>query len=310
MLRYVLKRLLLLIPVLLGVSLIIFTIMAIQPGDPGRMILGADASAEAVEQLNEELGLNRPFAVRYLDYVYNAFIKLDFGNSYRTSQPVINDIMKRIPTSVKISFNGILAASLLGIPLGILSAVKQYSAVDNISRISAMLFAAVPPFWLGMMLIFIFALKLGILPSNGIETWKHFILPMITLGIPYAGSMLRMTRSTMLETIRADYVRTARAKGVPERKIIFGHALKNAWLPIITVMTSSFGGLLGGAVITESVFTMPGLGTMIVTGIRQRDMPCVMGATIILAFMFGIIMLVADLLYAFVDPRIKAKYSK
>lgn len=310
MLRYVLKRLLLLIPVLLGVSLIIFTIMAMQPGDPGRMILGADATQEAVDQMNEELGLNRPFHIRFLDYIYNAFIRLDFGTSYRTSQPVIDDIVKRIPTSVKISFNGILAASLLGIPLGILSAVKQYSAVDNVSRISAMLFAAIPPFWLGMMLIFIFALKLGILPSNGIATPQHFILPMITLGIPYAGSMLRMTRSTMLETIRADYVRTARAKGVPERKIIFGHALKNAWLPIITVMTSSFGGLLGGAVITESVFTMPGLGTMIVQGIRQRDLPCVMGATIILAFMFGIIMLVADLLYAFVDPRIKAKYSK
>lgn len=310
MLRYVLKRLLLLIPVLLGVSLIIFTIMAIQPGDPGRMILGASATQEAVDHLNEQLGVDRPLPERYFSYIYNAFLRFDFGNSYRTSQPVINDIKARIPTSLKIAFNGILAASLLGIPLGVLSAVKQYSFVDNVSRISAMLLAAVPPFWLGMMLIFVFALKMNILPSSGIESWKNFILPMITLGLPYAGTMLRMTRSTMLETIRADYIRTARAKGVPEGTIIFRHALRNAWLPIITVMTSSFGGLLGGAVITESVFNMPGLGTMIVAGIRQRDTPVVMGATIILAFMFGLIMLLADLLYAFVDPRIKAKYSR
>lgn len=310
MLRYVLKRLVLLIPVLLGVAFIIFTIMAIQPGDPGRMILGATASQEAVDQLNEELGVNRPFFERFFDYIYNAFLHLDFGSSYRTSQPVVNDIANRIGTSVKIAFNGIAMASLLGIPLGVLSAVKQYSFVDNFSRISAMLAATIPFFWLGMMLIYVFALRLGLLPSNGVESWKSFILPMVTLGIPYAGTMLRMTRSTMLETIRADYVRTAKAKGVPQGRIVFHHALRNAWLPIITTMITSFGGLLGGAVITESVFNMPGLGTMIVTGIRQRDTPCVMGATIVLAFMFGIIMLLADLLYAFVDPRIKAKYAK
>ena len=310
MMRYVMKRLALLVPVLLGISLIIFTIMAIQPGDPGRMILGSGASQEAVDMMNEQLGLNRPFYERYLDYIYNAFIHLDFGESYRTGQPVISDILSRIGTSFRIAFNGILMAALIGIPVGVLSAVKQYSFVDNASRITAMFAAAVPPFWLGMMLIFVFALKLRWLPSSGIDGWQNFILPMITLGIPYAGSMLRLTRSTMLETIRADYIRTARAKGVPEMKIIFRHALRNAWLPIITVMTSSFGGLLGGAVITETVFNMPGLGTMIVTGIRQRDTPSVMGATIVLAFMFGIIMLVADLLYSFVDPRIKAKYSK
>ena len=310
MIRYVLKRLALLIPVLLGVALIIFTIMALQPGDPGRMILGATATQEAVDKFNEELGVNDPFFVRFFNYLKNLIFHFDLGTSYRTQQPVIREVAARVGTSLKIAFNGILMASVVGIPLGVLSAVKQYSAIDNFSRISAMLAAAIPPFWLGMMLIFIFALKLRLLPSNGIESWKSFILPMITLGIPYAGTMLRMTRSTMLETIRADYVRTAKAKGVPESVIIFEHALRNAWLPIISTMTTSFGGLLGGAVITESVFNMPGLGTLIVTSIRQRDTPCVLGATIILAFMFGIIMLIADLLYAFVDPRIKAKYAK
>ena len=310
MIRYVLKRLALLLPVLLGVALIIFTIMALQPGDPGRMILGATATQEAVDKFNEELGVNDPFFVRFFNYLKNLIFHFDLGTSYRTQQPVIKEVAARVGTSLKIAFNGILMASLVGIPLGVLSAVKQYSAIDNFSRISAMLAAAIPPFWLGMMLIFIFALKLRLLPSNGIESWRSFILPMVTLGIPYAGTMLRMTRSTMLETIRADYVRTAKAKGVPEGVIIFEHALRNAWLPIISTMTTSFGGLLGGAVITESVFNMPGLGTLIVTSIRQRDTPCVLGATIILAFMFGIIMLIADLLYAFVDPRIKAKYAK
>lgn len=310
MLRYVIKRLLLLIPVLLGVTFIIFTIMALQPGDPGRMILGENASPEAVAKLNEQLGVNRPFFVRFFSYLYNAVFKLDFGTSYRTSQPVFNDVFARAGTSFRIAFNGIFMAAVVGIPLGILSAVKQYSAVDTFSRISAMLAAAIPPFWLGMMLIFIFALKLQILPSNGIDSWKSFILPMVTLGIPYAGSQLRMTRSTMLETIRQDYIRTARAKGVPQGIIVFRHALRNALLPIITITATSFGGLLGGAVITESVFSMPGLGTLIVTGIRQRDTPSVLAATIFLAFMFGLIMLAVDLLYAFVDPRIKAKYSR
>ncbi|NCB04025.1 MAG: ABC transporter permease [Clostridia bacterium] len=310
MIRYVLKRLLLLIPVLMGVAFIIFSIMALTPGDPGRMILGENASTEAVAQLNEQLGVNDPFFVRFFNYIYNAVVKLDFGTSYRTSKPVFDDVFARTPNSLLIAFNGILLATIIGIPIGILSAVKQYSAIDTFARVTAMLTAAIPPFWLGMMLIFIFSLKLGWLPSSGAASPLHFILPMITLGIPYAGSQLRMTRSTMLETIRQDYVRTARAKGVPEGTIIFKHALRNALLPIITITATSFGGLLGGAVITETVFSIPGLGTLIVTAIRQRDTPVVLAATIFLAFMFGLIMLAVDLLYAFVDPRIKAKYTK
>lgn len=307
--RYILKRLLQLIPVLLGVAFIIFTIMAVQPGDPGRMILGSSASQEAVDMLNEQLGVNEPFFSRFFNYLLDA-VHLDLGTSYRTSQPVMDEILARVGVSFRIAFNGIAMAAVIGIPLGVLSAVKQYSAIDTFSRVSAMLLAAIPPFWLAMMLLLIFAQKLAWFPSNGAATWDCYILPMITLGLPYSGSLLRMTRSSMLETIRADYIRTAKAKGVPQKIIIFKHALQNALLPVITILITSFGGLLGGAVITETVFSMPGLGTMIVTGIRQRDTPCVMGATIFLAFMFGVIMLVADLLYAFVDPRIKAKYSK
>ena len=307
--RYVLKRILLLIPVLLGVSFIIFTIMAVQKGNPGRLILGAEATEEAVQMLNERLGVNRPFFVRYFSYLGN-LLKGDMGNSYRTSQPVFNDIKSRIGISFMIALDSIVLAVIVGVPLGILSAVKQYSFIDTVSTVFAMLVAAIPAFWSAMMLVLVFSLKLGWLPSSGVSSWKNFILPMISLAIPYTGTMLRMTRSSMLETIRADYVRTAKAKGVPERKVIFKHALQNALLPIITVIISSFGGLLGGAIITESVYSMPGLGTMIILGIRQRDTPSVMGATMTLAFMFGVIILVADLLYAFVDPRIKAKYSK
>ena len=307
--RYVLKRILLLIPVLLGVSFIIFTIMAVQKGNPGRLILGAEATEEAVQMLNERLGVNRPFFVRYFSYLGN-LLKGDMGNSYRTSQPVFNDIKSRIGISFMIALDSIVLAVIVGVPLGILSAVKQYSFIDTVSTVFAMLVAAIPAFWSAMMLVLVFSLKLGWLPSSGVSSWKNFILPMISLAIPYTGTMLRMTRSSMLETIRADYVRTAKAKGVPERKVIFKHALQNALLPIITVIISSFGGLLGGAIITESVYSMPGLGTMIILGIRQRDTPSVMGATITLAFMFGVIILIADLLYAFVDPRIKAKYSK
>ena len=278
MIRYVGKRLLLLIPVLLGVAFIIFTIMAIQPGDPGRMILGANATQEAVDLLNEQLGVNRPFLTRFFDYLYNAIFRLDFGTSYRTSQPVFNDVFSRVGTSLKIAFNGIAMATIIGVPLGILSAVKQYSFVDNFSRITAMLAATIPPFWLGMMLILIFSLKLGILPSNGVSNWKCFILPMITLGIPYAGTMLRMTRSSMLETIRSDYVRTAKAKGVPQGVITFKHALMNALLPIITTMATSFGGLLGGAgpgIEDAGPAASPGVGELAVVAVDPARAPAV-----------------------------------
>ena len=310
MLKYIANRILLLIPVLLGVTLIIFTIMSFVPGDPGRMILGENATQEAVDQLNESLGVNRPLVVRFCSYVYNAVFKGDLGTSYRTRKPVMDDVLARVPNSIRIAFNGILAATVLGVPLGILSAVKQYSAIDNMSRVAAMMAAAIPAFWLGMTLIYLFASRWRLLPASGARTWQHFILPMITLAVPYAGAQLRMTRSAMLETIRADYVRTARAKGVPQGVVIFKHALRNALLPIITTTATFFGGLLGGAVITESIFSIPGLGTLIVTSIRQRDTPAVLGATITLALLFGIIMLLVDLLYAFVDPRIKAKYAR
>ena len=308
--KYVLKRLAALIPIVLGISFLIFTIMDLTPGDPARLILGPDATAEAVDQLTEEMGLNRPFFVRFFDYVYKAVTQLDFGESYRTQKPVFNEILSRFPVSLKLAGISIGFAVLLGIPLGVFSATHQYSIPDQLMRIGSMFFVAVPPFWFAMMLILIFALNLSWLPTSGSASWRCYILPMITLGMPYGGKFLRITRSTMLEVIRQDYVVTAKAKGVPTRVITYRHALKNALLPVITTVATSFGGLLGGAIITESVFNMSGLGSLIVLSIKMKDTPTVMAAIILLAVMFTVIMLLVDLFYAFIDPRIKAKYAK
>ncbi|MCD7908983.1 MAG: ABC transporter permease [Clostridium sp.] len=309
MIRYVIKRLLLLIPIMLGVSFLVFAILNIVPGDPARVILGEAATADEVAQLNHELGYDQPFVTRYVTFLVGVVTRFDFGTSYRTGAPVIQDVLARIPTSITVAVWSIIGAVIIGVPLGILSAVKQYSLTDNVSRFVGIFLASVPPFWLGMLLIFFFSLNLRVLPTSGVSSWKGYILPSLALAIPYASAMLRFTRSAMLETIRQEYVKTARAKGVPEMWVIISHVLKNAALPVITIVGTSFGGLLGGAVVTESVFSLPGLGTLLVMGIRTKDIPVVMGATIFYALMFGTIMLLVDLLYAFADPRIKAKYK-
>ena len=306
--KYILKRLLLMIPILLGITFIIFSIMNMIPGDTASVILGDNAPQEAREQLEEELGLNRPFLVRYGSYVLNA-LRGDFGQSYRTRANVFDEIFQRFPTTLKLASGAMLLAVLIGIPLGILSAVRQYSLLDALSSVTAMLLASVPAFWLGMLAILLFALKLRLLPSNGDDSLRHFILPVITLSLPGAAEILRLTRSTMLETIRQDYIRTARSKGVPEKKVIWKHALRNALLPVVTSMGMNFGASLGGAVIVETVFGMPGLGMLIVESIRQKDSPVVMAATLFLAVLFCLVMLVVDILYAYIDPRIKAKYQ-
>lgn len=307
--KYVAKRLLLLIPTILGVTLIIFSIMALTPSSPGRLILGLQASEEAVAAKNHELGYDRPFAVRFVDYVADA-VRGDFGRSYRTDRPVVEEIANRFPTTLKLAVLAVITTVMIGIPLGILSAVKQYSALDLISTVTAMFMASVPGFWLGLMLMLLFSLKLGWTPVSGAGTWAHYILPTLTLAIPSSASLLRLTRSTMLETIRQDYIRTARAKGVKEGQVIFRHALKNALLPLITNVGMLFGSLLGGTVLIESVFSFPGLGSRMLTAIRDKDVPMVTGCTVLLAALFCLIMLAVDLLYAYVDPRVKAKYSK
>ncbi len=310
MTKYVAKRLLLLIPILIGVAFIIFTIMNLTPGDPAVRILGPDSTLEARQQLRDQLGLNLPFWQRFFDYIAKIFTQLDFGNSYRTGKPVFDEIFNRLPVSIKVAFLGMILATVMGLPLGVYSAVKQYSPADGFLRVASTILVAMPTFWLAMLLILIFALYLGWLPSGGVATWQSYILPTITVGVPYGSKILRMTRSTMLEEIRQDYVRTARSKGVPDKVVTYKHALKNALLPVITTIGSSFGAILGGSVIAESVFNLPGLGSLIVLSIKAKDTPSVLASVLLLAFFFAIIMLIVDLVYAFIDPRIKAKYQK
>ncbi len=309
MAKYIIKRILLIIPILIAVIFIVYALMDMVPGNPGSIILGETATLEDIAKKNEELGYNKPFIVRFLLYLKD-IVQFNFGTSWRTNRPVMGEVIHRIPVTFKLAFLGVLFAALIGIPLGIVSAVKQYSVMDNISRVSAMLLAAFPPFWFGMLMVLIFAVKLGWLPPSGITSAKYYVLPVITIAIPQAASLLRFSRSTMLETIRQDYIRTARAKGVPERKVIIRHALRNALIPIVTVLGQTFGVLLGGVVIIEAVFAIPGMGQFALNSILTKDVPQVMASVIVLATIFCLIMLVVDVLYAFIDPRIKAAYQR
>ena len=309
MLKYVIKRVLLIIPILLGVSLLVFSILSLTPGDPASVILGAGAQKDAVDELNEQLGYNRPFVVRYVTYIKDIVTKLDFGYSYRTRLPIRQELVNRLPVSFRLAFFAVVLACAIGIPVGILTAVKQYSAWDTGPTLTALIFAAFPTFWLGMILLYVFSLRLHLLPSYGALGWHHYILPVVGLGVPEAAVLMRFTRSSMLETVRQDYIRTARSKGAPERRVIFRHAFKNALIPIVTIVGVDFAALIGDACATEVLYSMPGLCTMIINGIRQKDVPSVMGATLLLTALCALVVLLVDIVYAWIDPRIAAKYS-
>ena len=307
--KYVIKRLVMLIPVIIGVSFLVFFIMAMAPGDTARTILGEDAPIEAVEALREELGLNDPIPIRYLNYMKD-LLRGDLGNSYKSGRPVFEEIMSRFPATLELTFWGMLLAVGLSLPIGIISATRQYSFMDNASMIFALVATAIPNFWLGLMLIIVFSLKLGVLPSGGNNAgFASLVLPVITLATACMANIARTTRSSMLEVIRADYIRTAKAKGVSKNKVINKHALKNALIPVVTVIGLQFGQLLGGSVLTETVFAWPGVGTYLVNSIKAKDTPAVLGCVIIFSICFSIVNLAVDLLYAFIDPRIKSKYK-
>lgn len=307
--KYIIKRLLYMIPVLLGVAFLVFAILSLTPGDPGTIILGITAKPESIASLNHEFGYDQPFLIRFFNYIGGIVFHFDLGTSYQTRQPVVNDIIARFPNTLLLAILSMAVSSIIGISLGIFSAVRQYSVVDHICVVVALVFASIPGFWLGLMLLLLFSLKLGWLPSFGASSLKHFILPTLTVSLTSAAGLLRLTRSAMLETIRQEYIRTAKAKGASSRRIIWKHALRNALLPVVTTLGTSFGASLGGAIIAETVFAMPGMGTLITTAIRQKDIPVVMGATLFLAVLFSLVILIVDILYAFIDPRIKAKYQ-
>ena len=310
MYRYIIKRLLFLIPTILGVVFIIFLVMNITPGDPARALLGVSAPQADVDILNHELGYDLPFFQKYINYIKNMVFNRDFGVSYFTKQSVFDEIWPRYLVTIKLALMGVVISASLGIPLGIYAAVKQYSLWDTIPSILAFLIAAIPSFVLGMLLLFIFSLKLNWLPSYGIASYKNYIMPALAISIPPAAMNMRFTKSSMLESIRQDFVRTARAKGASENIVIWKHALKNALLPVITNIGLSLGSLIAGAVVAEKLFSIPGIGSLIVDRISYKDEPVIIAGTIMIAICFTIVMLIVDLIYAYIDPRIRAKYSR
>jgi peptide/nickel transport system permease protein len=294
---------------LLGVIVIVFTLMYITPGDTATIMLGDSATPEAVAALNKELGLDQPYIVQLFRYVKDIVINLNLGISYRTKQPVLNEILARLPNTLKLASLAIVLATLIGIVTGIISAVKQYKVADHAATGVALIGVSMPPFWLGLILILIFSVKLNWLPSAGIASWKHWIMPTITLGTAVAGIIMRMTRSSMLDVIRQDYIKTARAKGQKEIVVILKHEFRNALIPIVTIIGVQFGSLMAGAVLTESIFAISGIGKFLVDSINNKDYPCVMGTVLFIAVLCTLINLLVDIIYSFIDPRIKSMFK-
>ncbi|HMM32356.1 MAG TPA: ABC transporter permease [Clostridia bacterium] len=308
MIRFILKRMLMMIPILLGVAFIIFTITSLTPGDPGTLILGPYADEASIHALNEKLGFNDPFLIRFGKYVVHA-VTGDFGVSYRTSRPVFEEIFAKMPLTLQLVLISQVFSVFIGIPLGVMSAVKQYSALDFTTTFFSLLFASIPSFWLAFMAIMQFSVKLKWFPVSGAEDMRGLVLPCLILGLSGAATLARLVRSTMLEVIRQDYITTARAKGTKERLVIFAHALRNALIPIVTVVGIGFAAGLGGSVLIETVFGLPGVGAVMVNAIQMKDIPVVMAGVLLLATIFSVTNLLVDLLYGFIDPRIKAKYK-
>jgi peptide/nickel transport system permease protein len=306
--KYVVKRLFAMIPVIFALTFVVFTIMYFTPGDPTAVILGNEFTPQASMQIKQDLGLDKPFIVQFFNYTVK-LARGDFGISYINRAPVSQQLMARFPNTLVVVVGAMLFCVCLGVPIGIYSGTKPYSALSNITMVIGLLGVSLPIFWLGLLLILLFSVKLGWLPSSGISGFSSLILPSVALGANYMANIMRTTRSSMLEVVRQDYIRTAKAKGVSQHNVIFKHALKNAMMPTITIIGMNIGALLGGVVLTETVFSIPGTGRLLVESINKRDTPSVLGCLVIMAICVAVSNLVVDLIYAYIDPRIKAQYS-
>jgi len=311
--EYILKRLLLTIPVLLGVSILVFSVIHLAPGDPAVIMLGPLATKESIEKLHQELGLDRPLVVQYLTWM-SKVVRLDFGRSVVLGREVFPEIWLRFKATMILTLASLSLAVLIGVVAGITSAVRQYSIFDGLSMLTALAGVSMPVFFTGIVLIILFSMQLNLFPTAGmyspaggdfLDLLHHLVLPAITLGTASAAVLARMTRSAMLETIRQDYIRTARAKGLAERAVIYIHALRNAAITIITVLGMQVGYQLGGAILTETVFSWPGIGMMMVRAIQVRDYPMVQGGVLFVAAVFVFVNIIVDIAYAFLDPRIR-----
>jgi peptide/nickel transport system permease protein len=309
MIKYVGKRIMLLIPILFCIIFIVFLIMALMPGDPGRMQLGIGATKEAVDIFNGQFGLDRPFFLRFFRYIGGIVTRFDFGISYRSRDAVMQSIIGCAPVTVITAAFGVAGALLIGVPLGVLAAIRRGSLTDASVTVFALFLSAIPSYWFGLMLLYLFSIVLSILPTHGVQTWRGFVLPVASLAVPGASGFIRLTRVTMLDVVHQEYIRTARAKGAPEYSVIWKHAFRNAAMPLVNGAGMMFGALLGGTVIIESVFSLPGLGRMLVMGISQRDTPVVMGCTIFISVVFMVIILLIDIIYAALDPRVRKRFT-
>ena len=304
MLRYILHRVFMLAPVLFGVTLVAFFLLHLVPGDPAEILAGQEATKEDVDRIRVEYGLDKPLAVQYVRFVVSA-AQGDLGISIQSRHPVRELLFQRLTFTLQLSLASILVASAIGLLAGIVSSTRQYSIFDTASMLGALFGISMPIFWLGLLLILVFAVKLHWLPSGGTGGLRYLILPAIALGSASAAVIARMTRASMLEVTRQDYIRTARAAGYRESVVIFRHGLKNAMIPVLTVFGLEFGTMLGGAVLTETVFALPGIGRLLVEGIFARDYPVVQGAMVAVATTFVLVNLLTDVAYAFFDPRIR-----
>ncbi|MEA4847212.1 MAG: ABC transporter permease [Clostridiaceae bacterium] len=309
MYKYILKRIVMMIPVLLGMTVIVFTLMYFSPGDPVEILLGTEATQGSKDALRSELGLDKPYIVQLGSYIKNVFLKFDIGTSYRSKLPVSQEILSRFPVTLRLTVNGVLIGIVLGIVAGIISAVRQYSLLDKLATTFALFGISCPAFWLALMLVLIFSINLRWLPVSGSYGFEYWILPSLTLGLQTSGIIMRMTRSSMLDVIRQDYIRTARAKGQKESVVIMRHAFRNALMPIVTVIGLQICTQLAGAVLTESVFALPGVGKYMVESINQRDYPSVQGTVLFVGVLCIFVNLIVDIVYAFIDPKIKSLYK-
>ena len=304
MLKFTVKRLLFMIPSIIVITFLTFFIMSKSAGSPGSVALGIQASPEDIAAYNHEVGYDRPLLVRYGEYMFGV-LQGDLGSTYKTETPVASILLPKFPITFKLAIISVALAALIGIPIGVMAAVKKGTILDTGSTVVSLVLASLPGFWFALLMMLLFSLKLGWLPSFGLGTWKNYIMPVATLALPSSAYVSRMVRITMLDALNSDYVRTARAKGAGPGRIIFIHVLRNALMPVITTLGMNFAGLLGGAVIAEQVFGLPGVGQQILNAINAKEVPIVLGATIILSLLYMVIMLAMDLINALLNPKIR-----
>lgn len=310
MTKYIIKRLLMCVLVIISAAFVIFTIMYFVPGDPAKIMLGDGVSVEMIEAKREELGLNDPYLIRLGRFLSDTFLHFNLGNSYGTGLPITVELVSRLPRTIALGVAGIIVDALIAIPLGIIAGLKVGKWQSTVLSVGAMVLACLPDFWVALMLIILLSVKLNLLPSFGIGGIQYYIMPVIAISIGGIGGELRQTRSGMLDVMKSDFVTTARAKGVPERRVVLRHMLPNALIPVVTVIGASFARVIGGTVIIEQIFSIPGVGMYMLDAINTRDYPVIQGSVLILAAVTSLTMLLVDLVYAMIDPRIKASYSK